>query len=149
MIELEALSARLLALALPTELTLSTLPCGVPITLDEIEEAASLTIEDPDETASAIEELAADATDSMVPWAVLVPIIASLASLIFSATFCPATTAAAGIILLAQSSLESPVDIFHRPVSLRRASSFAASSAVSIALFSTSSDADRAFPSPG
>src|SRR5713226_1497392 len=79
-IELEAPSARLLALALPTEMKLSTLPCGVPMTLDEIESAALLAIEEPDETASAIEDPVTDATDSMVPCDVLEPTTASLAS---------------------------------------------------------------------
>jgi hypothetical protein len=93
---------------------------------------------DADETAlwtfsicdAAIDE-AIETTDSTIPCDV--GATASLSSLTFSATFLATTAAAVGMIFVLKSSDESPAEIFQRPVSLRRASSFAASSAMAIA----------------
>jgi hypothetical protein len=84
-----------------------------------------------DETASAIDELATEMTDSAVPCED--GAAASLSLVTFFATFLAAAAAAAGTIFVLKSSVESSAAIFQRPVSFRRASSFAASSAMVIA----------------
>lgn len=77
------------------------------------------------------DELATEIMESMVPWEV--GATDSLSSLILSTTFWAAAAAAAGMIFVLKSSVESPAEIFQRPVSLSRASSFAAPSAIVIA----------------
>lgn len=85
-----------------------------------------------EEATLAADELATEMTDSMVPWEVGAS--DSLSSLILSTTFwAAAAAAAAGMIFVLKSSVESPAEIFQRPVSLSRASSFAAPSAIVIA----------------